>query len=215
VTLAGASGTRAFTPLWPRPQRGAALVSSGCESLASSPTSLVLFLLANQLELTFEVLPKNTFLPVGSDRRLTPRVLHLVFEDALHRALTNCFGKWELEARASCFLPRQLVILSWGSQRPSLHRQTFQVSTPVLDLASESDFLGEELPRSTLVPSLSFCTTATAFSTWALQVCCALLPILGFTTFRMGSWCSPPPCMLDLEEVCRRLRRVPAQSSAI
>jgi hypothetical protein len=46
---------------------------------------------------------------------------------------------------------------------------------------------GRCLPRPRLVPPLPFLLASTAFSIWVPQVCFALQPILGFTTFRMGS----------------------------
>jgi len=48
-------------------------------------------------------------------------------------------------------------------------------------------------PRDTPVPSSWFLTTSMVFSARQLQVCCALLPVVGFTSFpAVSSWLGSP-----------------------
>jgi len=55
-----------------------------------------------------------------------------------------------------------------------------------------SETIGRCLPKHRRVPSMSFHLTTTVYSTMSLQVCCTLLPAMGFAAFRKGSKSNRP-----------------------
>jgi len=63
-------------------------------------------------------------------RLLAPRVLRLTFEDASLRVRLVWPATSEHRPKPVLSAARHASFLSWGSQRPSLHRHTHQVSTP-------------------------------------------------------------------------------------
>jgi hypothetical protein len=128
MALAWASELWASSPLWPRPQRGGALAIRGRDSLASS---LAPFDLSPALAgWASGVLPLVARQRVGRDREFNSRVLHLAFEDASRRAREFLDSSISSGARLLLLDSSSMLLLSWGSQRPSLHRHSFQVSTP-------------------------------------------------------------------------------------
>jgi len=73
-------------------------------------------------------------------------------------------------------------LMGLSKDRPSV--VSAPVSTPGSLLSKESGSVGSKPSSSEHVPSLPFLTTSTVCATSALQVCCALLPTMGFAAFQ-------------------------------
>jgi hypothetical protein len=104
------------------------------------------------------------------------------------------------------------LLLSWDSPtyRPSADRPS---ARPLPE--AEASF-GSTVPPVVLVPPSWFLTTSAAFSAQGLQVCCALLPAVGFDALPAPA-SRPPEGTLQDRRVSRAafhtLRRVPLVSS--
>jgi hypothetical protein len=97
----------------------------------------------------------------------------------------------------------RLDFLSWDFQRSPLHRLTSK--SPAPRSASPRALRGSTASRSRVPPSW-FRTTSAAFSSPTVQVCCALLPILGFAVF-------PPVAKRGSSQRAPALRSFPSADS--
>jgi hypothetical protein len=174
MMLMGSSGTWASSSLrrscFQVPQHGFTftLRGRGWSALTTRPPwSSRLRCLPDSL--TFEVLPRLVRLQVGETLGLPPRVLHLIFKDAL-----RCMRL--VEVVLARFVSAEAVPSVAGSSR-ELPLMGFSKTIPPSTCApgvhshpssrqAVSLGLGQGLPAPRLVPSLPFLTTSTGFSSW-------------------------------------------------
>jgi len=125
------------------------------------------------VSLTFEVLPRLVRLQVGETLGLPPRVLHLIFKDALRclrlvEVVHTAFVSAEAVPSVAC-ASREHPLMGFSKTIPPSTCAPGVHSHPSSRQAVFLGF-GQGLPAPRLVPSVPFLTTSTGFSSWCARM---------------------------------------------